>query len=71
MLEAELEPTAKRVPINFVDVVCGTNVRAAILNRTLYPRPVTLAHNGAYFFFCSDLCRREFELFPQQYLKAS
>lgn len=57
--------------MQFVDLVCGTNVRGAILNRTAYPRPVTLPYNGVYYFFCSDLCRREFELRPRAYLKAS
>jgi YHS domain-containing protein len=61
--------TGKGIPMQFTDVVCGTNVKGAILNRTSYPRPVTLAFHGAYYFFCSDLCRREFELNPNRYIK--
>jgi len=53
-------------PARVVDPVCGTDLREALCDELL-PRPMTLTRGQDTYLFCSDLCRREFETYPERY----
>lgn len=69
-MPATTSATVQRLCQVVVDPVCGTHVQSAILKGYLR-EAVRLVHGETHYLFCSDLCRRHFELSPREFLKAS
>ena len=64
-------PQQKLIPFTLTDPVCKKDVRDAMLDRESPSRPVGSVYKGAYYFFCTEGCRTQFERNPDKYLKAS
>jgi YHS domain-containing protein len=46
------------------DPVCGMEIKDT-------PKAISLIHKGKTFFFCTDLCKIQFEQNPEKYIKKS
>ena len=57
---AQLAPTTKPMKEPIIDPVCGMKVN---VNKT----DIMTTYQGQDYYFCAEMCRREFEANPKRY----